>query len=280
MTCFISRALRSSCVFRQYYSKLMTLDWSMSCLLMMIDKSWCKTCQRQSLQKIIARESYKQEDSENDCLFYRKAQDELYVMTHQSLSTQRYTQFHWKSHHLCAVSLKLRKLSLDYTQPSRIAQPSLIFFPLLCSLVVQFTRCISRNDVHSKISTVAVSWIIVNLHESNFTERLVERLARHLIEHRSCEFSSLKLIVDDSSIVHGSASTRLRQSLHELRNFRCRWQEWRVFSKMTQNGTGKCHLFNSQVSIQAVLRRAHAYSLNQVAVTSASTDAWNSVKLN
>ncbi len=35
-----------------------------------------------------------------------------------------------------------------------------------------------------------------------------------------------------------------------------------------------------RVSIQAVLRSAHAYSLNQVAVTSASTDAWNSVKLN
>ncbi len=87
MTSFISRALRSSCVFRQYYSKLMTLGWSMSCLLMMIDKSWCETCQRQSLQKIIAKESYKQEDSENGCLSYRRAQDELYVMTHQSLST-------------------------------------------------------------------------------------------------------------------------------------------------------------------------------------------------
>ncbi len=128
MTCFISRALRSSCVFRQYYSKLMTLDWSMSRLLMMIDKSWCETCQRQSLQKIIARESCKQKDSENDCLFSRRAQDELYVMTHQSLSTQRYTQSHCESHHLCAVSLKLRKLSLDYMQFSRIAQFSLISF--------------------------------------------------------------------------------------------------------------------------------------------------------
>ncbi len=87
MTFFISRALKSSCVFRQYYSKLMILGWSMSCLLMMIDKSWCETCQRQSLQKIIARESYKQEDSENDCLSYRRAQDELYVIIHQSLST-------------------------------------------------------------------------------------------------------------------------------------------------------------------------------------------------
>ncbi len=87
MTSLISRVLRSSCIFHQYYSKLMTLDWSMSCLLMMIDKSWCETCQRQSLQKIIARKSYKQEDSENDCLSYRRAQDELYVMTHQSLST-------------------------------------------------------------------------------------------------------------------------------------------------------------------------------------------------
>ncbi len=36
----------------------------------------------------------------------------------------------------------------------------------------------------------------------------------------------------------------------------------------------------TQISIQAVLSRAHAYSLNQVAVTSASTDAWNSVELN
>ena len=35
-----------------------------------------------------------------------------------------------------------------------------------------------------------------------------------------------------------------------------------------------------RVSIQTVLRNAHAYSFNQVAVTSASTDARNSVKLN
>ncbi len=128
MACFTSRALRSPCVFRQYYSKLVALGWSMSCLLMMIDKSWCETCQRQSLQKIIARESYKQEDSGNGCLSYRRAQDGLYVMAHQPLSAQRYTQSHCESHHLCAVSLKLRKLSLGYTQPSRVAQPSLISF--------------------------------------------------------------------------------------------------------------------------------------------------------
>jgi len=40
-----------------------------------------------------------------------------------------------------------------------------------------------------------------------------------LVEHRPRGFSSLKLIVDDSSIVHGSASARLRQSLHELGDF-------------------------------------------------------------
>jgi len=57
--------------------------------------------------------------------------------------------------------------------------------------------------------------------------------------------SSLKLIIDDSSRFYDSTSTRLRQSLHELRNFRCRWQEWRVFDKMTQNNTEKCHFFNS-----------------------------------
>jgi len=42
---------------------------------------------------------------------------------------------------------------------------------------------------------------------------------------------------------------------------------------MAQDGTGKYHLFNSQVPIQAVLRRAHAYPLNQAAATSAPTGA-------
>ncbi len=85
-------------------------------------------------------------------------------------------------------------------------------FSLLCSLVVQFTRCVSRNDVHSKIFNEAVSWIVVDLHESNLTEHLVEHLARHLIEFRSREFFSSELIVDDSSIVYDLTSTRLRQS--------------------------------------------------------------------
>ncbi len=134
MTCLTSRALRSPCVFRQYYSKLVALGWRMSCLLMVIDKSWCETCQRQPLQKIVARESYKQEDSGNGCLSYRRAQDELYVMVHQPLSAQRYTQSHCEPHHLCAVSLKLRKPPLGYTQPSRVAQPPLIpFSPSLFS---------------------------------------------------------------------------------------------------------------------------------------------------
>ncbi len=166
MTCFISHALRSSCIFRQYYSKLMTLNWSMSCLLIMIDKSWCKTCQWQSLQKIIAREFYKQEDSENDCLFYRRAQDELYVMTHQSLLTQRYIQSHWESHHLCAVSLKLRKLSLNYTQLSRIAQSSLIsFFSSLFSCrsihVLYFLKWCAFEDFYcsSQLNLRQSSWI-------------------------------------------------------------------------------------------------------------------------
>ncbi len=128
MACPTSRALRSPCVFRQYYPKLVALGWSMGCLLMVVDKSWCETCQRQPLQKIIARESYKQEDSGNGCLFYRRAQDGLYVMAHQPLSAQRYTQSHWEPHHLCAVPLKLRKPPLGYTQPSRVAQPPLIPF--------------------------------------------------------------------------------------------------------------------------------------------------------
>ncbi len=36
----------------------------------------------------------------------------------------------------------------------------------------------------------------------------------------------------------------------------------------------------AQIPIQAVLSRAHAYPLNQVAATSASTGAWNSAELN
>ncbi len=121
MACLISH------VFRQYYPKLMALGWSMGCLLMVVDKSWCETCQRQPLQTINARESCKQ-DSENGCLSYRRAQDELYVMTHQPLSAQRYTKSHCEPYHLCAVPLKLRKPPLGYTQPSRIAQPPLIPF--------------------------------------------------------------------------------------------------------------------------------------------------------
>lgn len=65
MTCLISRALRSSCIFRQHYPLLITLGWGMGCLLVMVDRSWCKTCQRQPLQKKFASESCEREDSGN-----------------------------------------------------------------------------------------------------------------------------------------------------------------------------------------------------------------------
>jgi len=39
MACPTSRALRSPCVLRQYYPKLVALGWSMGCLLVVVDKS-------------------------------------------------------------------------------------------------------------------------------------------------------------------------------------------------------------------------------------------------
>ena len=96
--------------------------------------------------------------------------------------------------------------------PQGLLSPQQILFPLLCSLVVQFTRCVPRDDVHPEIFNEAASWIVVDLHESNLTERLVERLARHLVELRPRGFFPSELIVDDSSIVYGLTSARLRQS--------------------------------------------------------------------
>ncbi len=117
------------------------------------------------------------------------------------------------SHTISALFLWSFVSSLLIARNSQeLLSPQQILFSLLCSLAVQFTRCVSRDDVHSKIFNEAVSWIVVDLHGSNLTERLVERLARHLIELRPREFFSSELIVDDSSIVYGLASARLRQS--------------------------------------------------------------------
>ncbi len=120
--------------------------------------------------------------------------------------------------------------------PQGLPSPQQILFPLLCSLAVQFTRCVPRNDVHPEVFNEAASWIVVDLHGSNLTERLVERLARHLIELRPRGFSPPELIVDDSSIVYDLASARLRQSPSWAGVFSMQMARMKG---VRQNGTGR-----------------------------------------
>ncbi len=251
----------------------MTLDWSMSCLLMMIDKSWCETCQRQSLQNIIARESYKQENSENDCLSYRRAQDELYVMTHQSLSAQRYIQSHCESHHLCAVSLKLRKPSLGYTQSSRIAQLSLIsFFPSLFSCrsihALYFSKRRAFEDLYcsSQLNRRRHSWIKLHKTSRRTPRKTLDRaqVARILFSK-----ANRRWFTNNSWFSIGMTETIFSW----VEGFSMQMTRMKSVQRNDTERHRKISSLQQSSFDPGVLRRAHAYSLNQVAVTSASTDA-------
>ncbi len=120
--------------------------------------------------------------------------------------------------------------------PQGLPSPQQFLFPLLCSLVVQSTRCVPRDDVHPEVSNGAASWIVVDLHGSNLTKRLVERLARHLVEPRPRGFSPPELIVDDPPIVYGLASARLRQSPSWAGGFSMQMARTKG---VRQNGTGR-----------------------------------------
>ncbi len=240
---------------------------------MMVDKSWCETCQRQSLQNIIARESYKQEDSENGCLSYRRAQDELYVMTHQSLSAQRYIQSHCEPHHLCAVSLKLRKPSLDYTQFSRVAQPSLISFsPSLFScrsihaLYSLKQRAFGDLYCSSQLNRRRHSWIKPHKTPRRTPRKTLDRaqIARILSSkaNRRWFINNSWLSIDMTETIFSWVEGFSMQMARMKSVQRNDTERHRKISSLQQPSPDP-----------GVLRRAHAYSLNQAAVTSAPTDA-------
>ncbi len=279
--CFTGRAVRLHCVFHQHYPKLVALGWGLESSPAVVDKSWCETCQRQPLQKIIARESYKQEDSGNGCLFHRRAQDGLYVMAHQPLSAQRHAQSHCEPHNLCAVSLKLRKLSLGCTQPSRVAQPSTIpVSPSLFSCRPIHALCFSRRCASGDLqwsSQLDRRWSPWIKHHRTPRRTPRETLGRAQAARVFPFRANRRWFTNSLWLDIGTTET-------------ISFMSWGIFdadgkdegcsAKWHRTAQENVTSSTAQVPIQAVLRSAHAYSLNQAAATSASTDAWNSAELN